>query len=545
MIATVNRGRYPQRLSITIISPVLLALSTVFITAGSAAATDDSLASLLARARVAINYGHASAHSLHAGGTINIGGFAGTYEEWIDMTNGRFTEVIDAGPFSGASGYDGNVAWQEDAKGIVFPQNAPGAIAFAANRRFQTTNSLFAPNYGGAAVSYLGNRSADGVSYEAISVIPPGGYATEWWFDSATALPGRRILIMMGRTTTTVLGDYRNLGGWIIPYSRTDTTDNDYTITTKLTSVETDPSDLEQHLLMPQSHSNDYSLSGSEVRVPMQVFKDHIYVDVLINGKGPFHFLFDTGAYNLMDPTVAYQVGGQAIASLHGMSGLGRGVIETQYVKVQTVSLRGATLSDQYFNVAQLGPRTNYIPFYEKPFQEMQGLIGYEFLARYQVTIDYAHSQLILRLPQSSLNLVSDAHVPLMFDEKHVFVGCSLAGVSSSCLADTGNSFGVMLYKPFIDAHPQVLPRWYTGAGYIGGINGRSRVNFGKLSSLEIGSDSVPDVDAVFSLEDKGGLSDPFYGALIGNPFLKHFTVTFDYPNAMLYLALNASFAAK
>ena len=97
---------------------------------------------MLARARTAINYGHAQAHSLHTSGTIDIGGLAGTYESWTDMFTGRYAETVDDGPFSGSSGYDGTVQWAEDAKGIVFPQNAPQPIALASNRRFQITNAF-------------------------------------------------------------------------------------------------------------------------------------------------------------------------------------------------------------------------------------------------------------------------------------------------------------------------------------------------------------------------------------------------------------------
>jgi Aspartyl protease len=539
------RSSYPApRIGSAIIRLLLLIIGSILVSATSPSAADDALSNLLARARTAINYGHAHTRSIHTSGTINIGGLAGTYESWTDVSNGRYTETVDDGPFSGSSGYDGTVQWNEDAKGIVFPQNAPGSVAHASNRRFVNTYALFAPDYGGAAVSYVGARSDGGQSYDVISVRPRGGYSMEWWFNSGSALPERRIETIMGRTTTSTLADYRNVGGWMIAYKETEATDNDYQITTKVTSVETDPPDLEQRLRMPRSRANDYSLSGAEVRVPMEFFQNQIYVDVMINGKGPFHLLFDSGAFNLIDPTVAYQVGGQVVASLHAMTGLGTGVRESQYIKVDTVSLGGANLSDQYFTVAQLGPRTNYVPLYEKPWHEMQGLIGYEFLARYRVTIDYTNSQLILHMPSAAKSSGVGTAVPVTFGERKVFVSCSLAGVPSSCLVDTGGSFGALVNKPFIDAHPQVLPHWYTGSGYIWGVNGSSRIRSGELSSLTIGSESVTDVDSMFGVEDKGGLSDPFFGALIGNRILKRFTVTFDYPNATLYIAPIAISAA-
>jgi hypothetical protein len=100
--------------------------------------------------------------------------------------------------------------------------------------------------------------------------------------------------------------------------------------------------------------------------------------------------------------------------------------------------------------------------------------------------------------------------------------------------------------KPFIDAHPQVLPRWFTTASaYISGIGGWSRVRAGKLASLQLGASTISDVDAAFSLADKGALADPFFSALVGNPVLKRFTVTFDYPEATMRLSPAADFGAR
>jgi hypothetical protein len=97
-----------------------------------------------------------------------------------------------------------------------------------------------------------------------------------------------------------------------------------------------------------------------------------------------------------------YQIGGRVIASLHTMRGAGTRVQEMQYIQVDSIALGAATLSKQFFSVTQIGPRTDYIPFGNTPRREIQGLIGYEFLARFEVTVDYEHSQLVLHTPQSA-----------------------------------------------------------------------------------------------------------------------------------------------
>jgi hypothetical protein len=184
-----------------------------------------------------------------------------------------------------------------------------------------------------------------------------------------------------------------------------------------------------------------------------------------------------------------------------------------------------------------------------RPRREIQGLIGYEFLARFEVTVDYEHSQLVLHTPQSASQpsaRLAASSVPLLFDHTHAFVSCALAAVPGYCLIDSGTAIGAAVTKPFIDAHPQVLPRWFTTASaYISGIGGWSRVRAGKLASLQLGASTISDVDAAFSLADKGALADPFFSALVGNPVLKRFTVTFDYPEATMRLSPAADFGAR
>lgn len=41
------------------------------------------------------------------------------------------------------------------------------------------------------------------------------------------------------------------------------------------------------------------------VEAPFTLAAEHIYVDVEINGQGPFHFILDTGAVNVLTPETA------------------------------------------------------------------------------------------------------------------------------------------------------------------------------------------------------------------------------------------------
>jgi hypothetical protein len=143
------------------------------------AAETDPAAALISRARAALGPGLGHVKSLHLSGTFNTGDISGTTKSWIDVAGGRFATNISAGPLTKAHGYDGRTAWRSDAKGVVLLQTGPLARAINANEIFDNTYALFKPEYGGAKVLYLGQRTDAGKNYEVIVVTPKGGFAEQ------------------------------------------------------------------------------------------------------------------------------------------------------------------------------------------------------------------------------------------------------------------------------------------------------------------------------------------------------------------------------
>jgi hypothetical protein len=48
---------------------------------------------------------------------------------------------------------------------------------------------------------------------------------------------------------------------------------------------------------------------ATQASVPIQISKNQVWLDVMLNGKGPFHFAFDTGGANVIDSAVANELG--------------------------------------------------------------------------------------------------------------------------------------------------------------------------------------------------------------------------------------------
>jgi hypothetical protein len=201
--------------------------------------------------------------------------------------------------------------------------------------------------------------------------------------------------------------------------------------------------------------------------------------------------------------------------------------------------------------VTELGPRTSYVPFGLTPKREIQGLIGYELPARFLITIDCANRRMTLRTAEAFHLTKLGSATPLQFNGTTPLIACALAGITTTCELDTG-SFTVLVGKPFIDAHPAVLPRWFSGAAMIPllptrgivatGFGGWSKGQVGQLSSLRLGDTTLKDIDkTIFSMDEKWALADPLIAALVGNPVLEHFVVTFDYIDGTLWLVPNGN----
>ena len=377
-------GILPRSWVFVIVS-VLFAASVTWVLRANA----DQLSDLVARTRTASGPGLGTVNGLHLSGTINTAGISGKFDRWVDLTTGAYSYSHDAGPLSGAEGFDGQSFWMHDAKGVVLPQNAPYARHGIASEIFQGTEALYRPNYGGAQITYLGSRQDHGRTFDAISFLPAEGKAAqEWWFDANTNLLARKVITRNGMTTVTEYSDYQSVGGLMIAHKIVVSQDTGPQENADVTAAVANPLDLTEHVRRPASSANDFALSG-ETTVPVDIIDHHIYIDLMLNGKGPFHFIFDTGGRNMVDPTVAYQIGAQPIGSWRS-GGVGPHATVVQFTQIDQVQIGSATLSAQPFEIRELGPRTNYGWYGTTPKREMQGLIGYELPARFIVTIDYA-----------------------------------------------------------------------------------------------------------------------------------------------------------
>ena len=153
-----------------------LAALALSLAAGSASPAPTSTKTLLEGLRKAmLSEPLASIVSLHTVGSVEFVGIRGRAQEWDDLRAVRFTTAQNAGALSGASGWDGKVAWSQDYGGLVTIDGGTAGRLQAIDQAYLANLRYLRPDAGGATVIYAGARTAGDRTYDVLAVTPPHG----------------------------------------------------------------------------------------------------------------------------------------------------------------------------------------------------------------------------------------------------------------------------------------------------------------------------------------------------------------------------------
>jgi hypothetical protein len=404
---------------------------------------------------------------------------------------------------------------------------------------FASNYALWGASHGGATVVWGGPKTAGGHTYDALVVTPPNtSVPFEIWFDKTTHLPERTFQQAGANSTTTVFSDYRPIAGVMFPYvSHTEGSDGNVT-DMKVTQARANVPDGAAHLVKPASNVHDFSIAqgATQTSVPTELIDNHVYLSVMLNGKGPYRFIFDTGGLNLVDPAVAKEIGTSGTGSFQG-GGVGSTTESVSFAKVSTLQIGDAIVKDQLFFVAP-----TRAGFGITAGQQVDGLIGFEVLSRFVTTFDYGANKVIFAMPGAPPPAGADA-IPFIMDSKQPQFACSIDSISTQCSLDTGARDSITLLSPFVAAHPQVVPPVVTAEGVNGfGFGGPAMGKLGRIARLGIGDYTLENVVADFSTQTKGAFASPFNAANVGGGVWKRFALTLDYTTRKMALVPNDAF---
>jgi hypothetical protein len=507
----------------------------------SRADADPRVANLIKQSGAALHVAALrSIRIIHAEGTIVAAGLSGKGDNWNEIGGMRETSRFSTPPLGGGTGWDGKESWTLDQTGLVIVDGSDLGHSSAVNQAYFGNYDLWMPDCGGATVVWGGSKSDKGKNYDVLTVTPPqSSLPIDLWFDGATHLPVKMVQTAGPMVTTITVADFKVVDGLMFPYRVDTSMSTGDTTSFAATRVETNPPDGASHLAAPKSSPHDFSIAdgATQASVPIQVSENHVYLDVMLNGKGPFHFAFDTGGANVIDPAVSTKLGVATIGSTQ-VTGVGSESAASSFAVIKTLQVGDALLTNQVFIVLPIAKS-----FGMAEGMSMDGVIGYEVLSRFVTTFDYGNKKIVFHAPGSYAPPPDATVIPIVQYGTQPQFACGIDNVPTTCTLDTGARGSISLFTPFVQAHVSVVPSKLTEPGVNGfGVGGPDIGRLGRVQTLSFGGLTLRDLVGDYSAQSAGGLAMPFIGANVGGEVWKRFTMTLDYRQLSMTLTPNVDF---
>ena len=274
--------------------------------------------------------------------------------------------------------------------------------------------------------------------------------------------------------------------------------------------------------------------------LPFELIDNRVFVNVQLNGRGPYHFILDTGASGAISDRTAHELG---LKVEDGGVGPGTGEKKVQFglTNIAQVQLGPLSLSNVAFSVISFADSDQV--FGTKP---LDGVIGKEVFEKMVVKFDYIHHQLAFTDPGDFDPAGQGVQVEFKRPIQIPVVQAVLDGIPGRFGVDTGARTSMVLYTAFCaqnrlqqkyGAHLEGVTGW--------GIGGPVHSLLARARELSIGDIQVSDLVIRLSTQKSGLTTSSDMAGLIGPDVLSQFDVTFDYSRSRMFFAKNAEYGRR
>ncbi len=361
----------------------------------------------------------------------------------------------------------------------------------------------------------------DGRSAYTIVVAPPGGLPETVALDTGTLMIDRLSYDDRDGTSTSDYYQYRVFHGVLVAQREVDSNgDHAYDLERLAEHIGVDRTFERSIFAVP---SNTQVQTSKPVTVPLEEHQRHYYTRVSIHGR-QFTFLVDTGAQAVvLDTKAAAQLGLQPqghleVSGARRMGGMGIAPLDGLQIGSATLPLRMVTIID-LGNVAG--------SFHA------DGVLGYPFFASAEVQFDAAGRTMTFAKPGT---LPARGEVfPINVDRELVEMHGKVNGVAGRFVLDTGNNSELLLFSPFVNTHPGLLPTGERQFANSYGVGGSTQAFAVTIDELDMGSYRFFNRYANVILAQQGAFADRFDAGNIGMGVLRNLIVTFDVADAKVY----------
>lgn len=234
-----------------------------------------------------------------------------------------------------------------------------------------------------------------------------------------------------------------------------------------------------------------------------------IFLKGNINGKGPYTFIFDTGATEtVIVPPLAKELG----------LTLARGGDRDQHTSsLKSIEVGNARIFDLPIYVfdppqalsLKLNSGINY-----------HGILGYSFISKFLTTINYAQKTILFEDFQAKGKTEPSQHsIPFKIVSNHIHVSGNINGTGPyQFLLDTGSTQTILTYRTAKQLDLDGQPMEYPKSAF-----------YSELATLNLGSLSVTKVPIIIYDPPHAVEYGINFDAILGSSFLSQYKVQFDY----------------
>jgi hypothetical protein len=274
-------------------------------------------------------------------------------------------------------------------------------------------------------------------------------------------------------------------------------------------------------------------------KVSFELIDNRIFVNVMINGQGPFHMILDTGASLAVSPEVA-QTLRLKVEGTREEGGVGEKAVQVQSAHVRQLSFGPVRLATLKCGIISTDAR--YV-FGNVP---VDGFFGLEVFEKYVVRHDYQKKELTFYRPEGFSYSGGGQSIPFERDGNIPVITATFDGIDGRFGVDSGARSALILYGPFVTTNQiaeKYQPKFQGVSGW--GIGGPVRSYLVRSQSLKIGGFDLRGLIARLSLNKSGVTATTSKAGLIGPDVLKQFTFICDYAGHRLIFEKNSSFGLR
>jgi hypothetical protein len=470
--------------------------------------------------------------SIHSVGKMSLNGIPGRFESFFVSPRSYYFEA-DFARFRLVQAYDGETAWQADLSGNVSEIAGYEKQELLSQVFFESYSHLIEGRLPGSA-EYRGEHVRGDTTYHEVAFYPLGRDTVLVYYDKTEGLARFMVSNMDNLEAVTTMDDHREVSGLIIPHhTRATAAGAPVDIEMTIESVIIDGPVDSSMFAFVSSREKDYRFppAADSVVIRFSYRNGHIYLPATVNGREKAWFILDSGASsNVLDRALVDKLDLSSVGTM-AAKGIG-GYEQVDLVQVDSVEVGELMMLDQISGALDLSAIGRASPFK----REFGGVIGYDFLSRFPVLIDYRDSLLVAYRPEAFSPPEGGTEVPFFATMNIPTVEAELNGIKGDYLVDLGNAFGLMIHEEFAKAEDleKVLDDIRDIDGEYGGVGGGIRGRTAYAASFALGDIRIQSL-RVYLPEASGGLSGSGeIAGNIGNLVLENFRVLFDYADSRL-----------